>query len=134
MFHFPAKLRCVCLDFLLSFEFATLGSSLSEIQKLKYDFFSRRHISVNKNDTRQDRQTLGDLQVPLGSLQAFHGCFWTSDLVFLWTRNVVCPGRWDKWQLEAKYVLDLPLSYTQDSHDQHIQKKEKIFLLISKIM
>ena len=39
MFHFPAKLRCVCLDFLLSFEFPTLGSSLSEIQKLKYDFF-----------------------------------------------------------------------------------------------
>ena len=55
MFHFPAKLRCVCLDFLLSFEFPTLGSSLSEIQKLKYDFFPRRHISVNKNDTRQDR-------------------------------------------------------------------------------
>ena len=78
-------------------------------------FFYTDHLLTREIPDKIDRHL--DLQVPLGSLQAFHGCFWTSDLVFLWTRNVVCPGRWDKWQLEAKYVLDLPLSYTQDSHD-----------------
>ena len=39
MFHFPAKLRCVCLDFLLSFEFPTLWKFFVRNSKIEVWFF-----------------------------------------------------------------------------------------------
>ena len=54
-----------------------------------------------------------NLQEPLVRLCP-RGYFWTSDLVFLWTRNVADPGRWDILQLVVICEPDSPLDCIQD--------------------